>query len=38
LGRRTFSPAAYAYNSLISIVTISGLLIYNLRKQPIVKK
>jgi len=35
LGRRTFSPAAYAYNSLISIVTISGLLIYNLRKKQV---
>jgi spermidine/putrescine transport system permease protein len=32
LGRRTFSPAAYAYNTIISLVTIVGLLIYNLRK------
>ena len=38
LGRRSFSPAAYAYNSLISIVTIAGLLLYNLRKKPLSKR
>jgi spermidine/putrescine transport system permease protein len=38
LGRKSFSPAAYAYNSLISIVTISGLLLYNLRKKPLSKR
>jgi spermidine/putrescine transport system permease protein len=38
LGRKSFSPAAYAYNSLISIITISGLLLYNLRKKPLSKR
>jgi len=35
IGRKTFSPAVYAYNSIIVFVTIFGLFLYNLR---IVKK
>jgi spermidine/putrescine transport system permease protein len=29
LGRKSFSPAAYAYNTLVVAVTIIGLLVYN---------
>ncbi len=31
IGRRTFSPAVYAYNTIIVFVTIAGLFIYNLK-------
>jgi len=33
LSRRSFSPAAYAYNTLVTAVTLGGLLIYNIRSQ-----
>jgi len=33
LGRRTFSPAVYAYNTLIVFVTITGLVIFNRLSQ-----
>jgi spermidine/putrescine transport system permease protein len=31
IGRRTFSPAVYAYNTIIVFVTVVGLFIYNLK-------
>jgi len=31
IGRRTFSPAVYAYNSIIVFTTIVGLFVFNLR-------
>jgi len=38
LGRKTFSPSAYAYNSLVTIITIAGLVIYNLKTVRRLKK
>jgi len=38
LSRRSFSPAAYAYNTLVTAVTLGGLLIYNLQTQRRVKR
>ncbi len=31
LGRKTFSPAAYAYNTIITVLTITILIIYNIK-------
>lgn len=33
LGRRTFSPAVYAYNTLIVLITLIGLIIFNRLSQ-----
>lgn len=37
LGRRNFSPAAYAYNALLTIVVLSSVLIANLKRGKKVK-
>ena len=38
LGKKTFSPAAYAYNALITIVVISGVILVTLKRDKKKKK